>query len=344
MMHAVLEVADDLAVGEAGRGDVGVVGGQGAVHQAVRAEPDRERRRRADRPFVGGHLQRRAVRALRQPPVDGAPRRGGERELVGDHVLTEGERGDGDGERGAEDHRLEQLAPPARHHDQHVDHGGDDQDLADLGDGCAGAEGQAARRDPPGSRLGPPQQQRQTRDDQGLEPDVRHDGLLDLHLVGVEQDRCGREGGQPARCAAAQQEQVQDHGHGQADEVLDHRDRIEVAPGQQHLEDHVVAERIVAGPGAEQVLETVDVQQGGLVRGQREAAQDQPGQQQHRDQPVPPRGRGGRPARAAPGSVEPGRPAVRPRRCRQRVRSPPAGLEPAVVRSRMTVIPVGGRR
>ena len=47
--------------------------------------------------------------------------------------------------------------------------------------------------------------------------------------------------------------------------MLERRDRVEVPPISSTLRNEVVAERVVAGPGAEQVLQAVDVEQRRLV-------------------------------------------------------------------------------
>ena len=152
--------------------------------------------------------------------------------------------------------------------------------------GALQPEHQPAGHDQPWPGPGPPEQQGQPGHDAGLEPHVGHDGLLDLQLVAVQQHRRRGQRGQPARHAAAAQHQVQGQPHGQAEQVLDGHHRFQVPGQQQPLEDHVVAERVVARPGAVQVLEAVDVQQRGPVGDLGQHTQHQAGQQQRRDQPV----------------------------------------------------------
>ena len=56
----------------------------------------------------------------------------------------------------------------------------------------------------------PPEQHRKPGHDQRLEPHVRHDHLLHLELVGVQQHRRDGQRRQPAEAAAAQQDQVEE--------------------------------------------------------------------------------------------------------------------------------------
>jgi hypothetical protein len=163
-------------------------------------------------------------------------------------------------------------------------------------------QGQPGGQHHPGPGPGLPEQADQARDDQGLERRVGHDRLLDLQLVGVQENGCGRQGGEPARYAAAAQDQVQRHGHGQADQVLHRHHRGQRAHPEEHLQGELVTGRVIPGIGPEQVLDRVDEQQGGLVGQLGEHPEYQPGGQQDGHQPVPPQQR------------EPARP--RPDRCR----------------------------
>ncbi len=138
------------------------------------------------------------------------------------------------------------------------------------------------------------EQDRDAGDDQGLEPDVGHDVLLDLDLVGVEQYRGDGDRREPARCVLADQDDVDRTGHGQAEQVLDGGDGAEVADREYRLERRLVPDRVGSWIGVVQVLDRVDVEQGRMVRELCRHAQREPGGYQDDQQPVsagsPPRG------------------------------------------------------
>src|SRR5262249_57665927 len=96
-------------------------------------------------------------------------------------------------------------------------------------------------------------------EEERLEHGGGKDGLLDLQLVRVQQDRGGGQGRQPARRAAAEQHQVECDRHAQAQQVLDRGDRVQVAERYDRLERQLVAGWVTAWVGAEQVLGRVDV-------------------------------------------------------------------------------------
>src|SRR5262249_24162459 len=181
-----------------------------------------------------------------------------------------------------------ELLPPAGRHDQQVARGGQDEDLADLAGGGGGAQGQARHTDQAARWGSPPEQGGQAGDDQRLEHDVGHDGLLDLQLVRVQQDRGGGQGRQPARRAAAEQHQVEGDRHAQAQQVLDRGDRVQVAERYDRLERQLVAGWVTAWVGAEQVFGRVDVNQRRAVGDLYQDPQHQAGGQQHGEQPMPP--------------------------------------------------------
>ena len=89
-----------------------------------------------------------------------------------------------------------------------------------------------------------------------------------MHLIGIEQDRCDRERTEPAPRPATQQQNIDDHGHRQADQVLDGDDQVEVADGQDRAQHAAVAERIHAGRLAQQVPGSVYVKERRAVRKQ----------------------------------------------------------------------------
>ena len=260
----------------------------GVVVQPVRAEQQLLRRVRAERPLVPGQPQGGAVRGLRHPAVDGAGRVGGQREAVQLRVgvvpVTGRQNRQREGQ--AQQPGLLEPRPPAWRHDQQVAQRGQDEDLADLPGGGRGAQGQASHHDQPRRRGGPPEQRDHAGHDQRLEHDVGHDVLLDLQLVGIEQDRGGGQGRQPARHAAAQQQQVDGDGHAQAQQVLYDRDHVQVAEREHRLERQLVAGRVVAGVGVQQVLGRVDVEQRRAVGDLGEDAQHQAGREQYGEQPV----------------------------------------------------------
>jgi hypothetical protein len=100
-----------------------------------------------------------------------------------------------------------QRPAPAAHRDQQEHRHGQDQQLAGLLDGGRRAEHQRGHGGG-STTAGRHQQHREPGDDQGLEPYVGHDQVLDLQLVAVEQDRPGGQRGQPARRPAAQQQRT----------------------------------------------------------------------------------------------------------------------------------------
>ncbi len=208
------------------------------------------------------------------------------------HVVPEADHQDGQREGGTQRDGLDQLAAPARDGDQHVDQRGQDEDLADLADGRRRAQGQPGSEHHPQPGPGPPEQAGQPRDDQCLERRIGHDRLLDLELVGVQQDRRRGQGGQPARHAAAAQDEVQRHGHGQAEQVLHRHHHGQRAHLEEELQGQLIAGGVIARVRPEQVLDRVDEQQRGMVGQLGEDPQHQPGGQQDGQQPVPPHHRG----------------------------------------------------
>lgn len=212
--------------------------------------------------------------------------------MLDGHVITETDGQDEQGEGGTQRRCFDQLDPPARHGDQHVHQRGQDEDLADLADRRRRPQSEPGgqHHPEPGPRL--PEQADQARHDQGLERRIGHNRLLDLELVGVQQDGRGGQGGQPAWHAAAAQDQVERHGHGQAEQVLDGHHHGQRADPEEDLQDQLVAGRIVPGIRAEQVLDGVDEQQRGTVGQLGHRPQDQACDQQDGQQPVPPHQRG----------------------------------------------------
>ncbi len=187
--------------------------------------------------------------------------------------------------------------------DQHVEHGGDDQQLADLVHRGREAEDQARHRGQPDGHHRPPEQQAQASHDHRLEPDVRHDRLLDLDLISVHQHRRHGHGGQPPAGPAAQQHGVQRHRQRQAKQVLDQRDEAQATEDHDGPERHRVPERVSPRRRAVQVLQRVHIDQRGPVGDLCRDPQRQPGGQQHHQQPVPSQQPGGPGTPGLPGGA-----------------------------------------
>jgi hypothetical protein len=130
---------------------------------------------------------------------------------------------------------------------------------------------------------------------QRLEQHVRHDRLLGVQLVGVEQHRRHGQRRQPPVHAAPHHQRVQRARHEHAQDVLGQRRVGQAAAGQQDRaqDQQRVAERVERAPdrvgevGAEDVLLRVDEQQGGFVGDLGDASQHQPARQQQPEHPVP---------------------------------------------------------
>ena len=130
-----------------------------------------------------------------------------------------------------------------------------------------------------------PQQQHQAGRDHGLEQHVRHDGLLELELIRVEQHRRRGERRGPSRHAAPDQQRVHGDRHGQAEGVLDRRDQGESA----HRIEQPQQDLVTLGRGAartDQVLGRVNVEQRRAVGDLGEHPQRQPGRQDQDERPV----------------------------------------------------------
>ena len=67
--------------------------------------------------------------------------------------------------------------------------------------------------------------------------------MLDLHLVGVEQHRSGRQRSQPAPGPVPQQQLVGHHRDAQPEQMLHDGDRTQAAQRQQELQNEVIADR-----------------------------------------------------------------------------------------------------
>ena len=245
---------------------------------------------RADQPRAGRELQRGAVRDLGHPP--GGAALGCQFEPAGlmEHDRAAGH--DRQQEPDAERHRFAEGREPAAAGEQRppVDeqeqHCRDDHDQADLTNRHRDTEDQpgADRGEPRDGRL--PQHYHERGDDQRLEHHVRHDRRFGLKLIGIEQDRCHRQRGEPAVNAAADQQDVQRSRHRKPQQVLDHRDSTQVPDGHDDLDGDLVADRVRAHPGVVEVFDRVDVQQGRVVGHLRDHPQHQAGCQQQRCQPV----------------------------------------------------------
>ena len=159
---------------------------------------------------------------------------------------------------------LSQAPPPAGRAEQHERQHRDDQHLPHLTDVNGHAEQQATRGQLPAARLAAPEQGRDARHNQGLEGDVRHDRLLGLQLITVQQDGGRGHGGRPAPYAAPDEHGVQRAGHRQAEKVLKRGDSRQSARMLQRPQRSPVAERVLSQKAA-QVPVRVDVEQRGPV-------------------------------------------------------------------------------
>ena len=311
--HPAAEIAGHAVLRHPRRRHVVLERRAGGVVEAIRAEPGRELTRRAQRPLVARQLQRLAVGGERHPPVDRAGRIRGQRELPDLHVVAQAHQQYGQGERSADQGGVAQRAPPPGSHDGHVDHRGHDEDLAGLPHRRRAAEQHPGPQHHPQQRPGPPQQHHQAGHHQRLEQNVRHDGLFHLQLVAVQQHRSGSQRCQPPRRALAEQQRVQRHRHPQSQQMLDGGHRARVRHREEGPQHELVAGRIVARVGAEQVLDRVDVEQRGTVGDLREDPQHQPGGQQHGQQPVTAQAPGRQAGRPRAGSAHSSRYCARHR-------------------------------
>ncbi|MGO9780191.1 MAG: hypothetical protein ACLPQY_10565 [Streptosporangiaceae bacterium] len=276
--------------------------------------PRGDRRRRAQRALIRGQLEGRAVGGHRGPPVQHVAAARGQREPVtGDrrdrHIAQhrDGEAGDGHGQ-------IAKPTPPAPRDQDREDNRRDDEQLTDLPDVSGEPQHQRSRRQPPEARPGAPQQDGEAGEDEGLEGDVGHDGLLHLELVGVQQDGGRREGGGPAGRATADEQSVDGDAHGQAEQVLEAGHHGQVAQPQDGLEQDVVADRV--GPAAAgQVLVGVDVEERGPVGDLGDHAQPEPRGQHYEQRPMTADGAAGPPAAPGDGVIRAWRSS---RRCRNR--------------------------
>ena len=140
---------------------------------------------------------------------------------------------------------LGQPLPPCRADQQEGQHR-DDQDRTDLPDVNGHAQGQASQTHLPGSRAAAPQQQRDPRHDERLEQHIRHDRLLGLKLIAIQQHRRGSKRGRPAPQATAEQDRIERQSHSQAQDVLGRRDRSQSTSVLQWPQQDQVTKRIQA--------------------------------------------------------------------------------------------------
>jgi len=276
-----------------------------AVHEVVDAELQGVLARRAQRPLVGRELHRMTVSGQHDPAVELVGSLVGQLEMAGDCIGRRAVGQDRQQEGGAEHRCLPEPAPPSPDRHEQVERRRQDEDLADLPDGGAGAERESAGRDHPGPGRTVPEQDDQPGHDERLEQDIGHDALLYLDLVGIEQNGRRGQGGQRAGSAPAQQQDVQGDGHPQAEQVLHRGDHVQVAHQQDWLQQDAVAQGVVAA-GPLQVPDRVAEDQRGTVGGLRQDAQDQARRQQHRQQPMPPQQRAGAAAGPARDGQSPG--------------------------------------
>ena len=231
-----------------------------------------------------GSDEGRAVGRGREPPVLRPGPAAAQVEVPGHrqgpaHVGQHGQQEGAGRQRGAD-----RPPPPPRHGDKSKNHERNEQDSAYLPDRRGAPQDQRPRRDlpPPGCTrplcslpLGP-EQHRQPGPDQGLEEHVRHDRLLELQLIGVEQDRGGGQRGGPARYPVADQQQVDGDGQGQPEQMLGRGHQRDAAERVQRPQQDLIALGLRT-PGAQHILRRVDVQQGRPVSQLGQHPQPQPG-------------------------------------------------------------------
>src|SRR5262249_2622761 len=136
--------------------------------------------------------------------------------------------GEDEHERHADDRRPAQPLPSAAAGDEREHDGGDDECDPDGPDRRRQAEQPAADREDGKRERALPQEQHDRSEDERLEQGLRHDVLLDLQLVGVEQDGYRRQNGYPTPLPESQGEDVDRDTHRQPDDVLHGGDDGEV--------------------------------------------------------------------------------------------------------------------
>ena len=271
----------------------------------------RRRLPRAQRLLVPGQRHARAVGELRDPPVHELAVVIDEVEPSVRHLMPAQVAEHREQEAGEQQRRPPREAAPGPDDSRQVEHGREHHDQIGFPDDRGRGEQQPGHG---GRRLADravfPYQHDQRRHEQERRADIGEDVLLDVELERVEQDRDGRQRGQPAPGAEVDQNRVDQHGRGQPEQMLHHGDHREVAG--QHRRDE--QQRVAAGaqpvrrpvavnkvPGVHEVPLAVREDQRRLVGQLHHGAQRGGASRHDREQPVP--------AQAAPGSA--GRTGVR---------------------------------
>jgi hypothetical protein len=213
--------------------------------QAVYAQCGHHLRRRAQTSLVCGQPEGGTVGRRRRAAVEDIRIALGEAELTRHRELNHHVHQHRDHRADGEQRALGQPLPPGQQDQQEGQHR-DDQDFTNLPHVNGHAQGQASQAHLPGRRDAAPQQQRESGQDERLEQHIRHDRLLGLQLIAVQQHGRGSQRGRPAPHATAEQDPVEHHRHAQAQQVLDRRDHGQSPGALQRPQQRQVAKRIEA--------------------------------------------------------------------------------------------------
>ena len=247
---------------------------------------------RAQHALVVREVESSAVDDRRRPPVEQVRVAATERYITRLDPVVAGVRPHDDREGQADRRGADDPLPSAGPGDDREQDPRDDEDDADRPHRRGQPEQRAADREEGEGQRALPEQQHDRAEDQCLEQHLRHDVLLDLELVRVEQDGDDSEHSNPTPDAEADEQGVDRDAHGQPDDVLDRGDDREVAHGEHRpQQENDVAERLRGLRGVEvvQVPEVpvgVDVQQRGSVGDLRHDPQRNPDAQHGQEHPM----------------------------------------------------------
>jgi len=267
--HPASEITQHLVAGLAGR-QHDLQGIRAVVGIFVGAQAVPKRLGRTQHPLVVREVETAAVHEGRSAAVDEVRITAAQPDVPRlDPVVPAVCRDDEhecESDRGGADEPL----PPACAGDEREHNRRNDEDRADRADGRGQAEQCSARRESGEGRRPRPEQQHDRGENEYLEQRFRHDVLLDLELVRVEQDRHRGEHGNPSPDAEPDEQGVDRDAHAQPEEVLQPDDDREIA----HREHRAEQERDVPDGlrglrrvevQISEVLVRVDVEQGGPV-------------------------------------------------------------------------------
>ncbi len=252
--------------------------------------------RRADQLLLRRQVQLRTVGDDGRAPVEGTAVGTADAQRAGPVQVVQRVAEQAEGEPADQRAGGDQPAPPAGARpptrcQQHERRSRNDQRHADdahhyrRGQHDPGQRGELrARRAPPGQHVDRGQQQH-------LEQQIGHDVVLDLHLIGVQHNRCAGQRRDPGPDAETPQQCVDPEAEGEAEQVLHRRHEGQAADREQRPQEQLVADRVDAA-GEErtdvvEVAEGVDVEQRGPVGQLHDDPQCQSDEQKQRQQPVP---------------------------------------------------------